>query len=94
MRNKKGTKIIEILDGIKTPLKYKNFLKLEDNWVSKNDKFLYDKNGKSYTVLEFEEIEENTNVLNTIHCDGWKNRKYSCIKLDSVIDINTILYTN
>jgi len=92
---KKGNRVRKICDGIKTPLSFKNFVMFEDNWVSETDKILYDKNGDSFSVLGFKEIEENVldNPEYLPYFDGWRMCKFSCVKLDKNVNVGDILFT-
>jgi len=86
---KKFTKIIEIFDGKTSLLKLKGFVKFEDNWITENNKTLLNQQGEKFFVLEFKEIEENvlTNPHSFPQIDTWKFRKFSCAKLDKIVNV-------
>jgi len=99
MEKYKGTKVNKIGDGVKTLLKVKGYAILEDRWVSENDKFLFDQNGNTYTVLDFTEIEEYINYIPKVIEPGfilpisnWQLTKLSCVKLDKEVNVGDILY--
>jgi len=66
----------------------------EDNWISECDEILYDKDGNSFPVLGFQETEETVLLMPEImpHFNGWKLRKFSCVKLDKNVKIGEIFY--
>lgn len=88
-------KVKKICDGITTPLKLKNYVMFEDNWINEFDKILYNQNGDSFSVLDFQELEENTLVMPDImpYYNGWSFRKFSCVKLDKNINVDDVFYT-
>ena len=95
MKNiRKGTKVKKILDGVTSYLKLKGYVMFEDNWIIENDKTLYDKEGNSFSVLEYEEIKENTLILDALpYKSGWCELKFSCVKLDKDVNIGDVFYT-
>ena len=92
---RKRNKVKKICDGITTYLKLKDYLMFEDNWISENDKTLYNENNESFSVLDFQEVEENTLVIPDImpHHNGWAFRKFSCVKLDKNVNVGYVFYT-
>lgn len=96
MLMEKGNKVKKLCDGVTTYQRLKNYVMFDDNWISEYDKVLYDKNGVAFSVLDFQEIEENTLVIPDImpYGNGWMIRKFSCVKLDKNVNIGDILYAH
>ena len=94
--NSKCNKVKKICDGITSTIDLKDYIVFDDNWISENDKTLYDENGNSFSVLDFKEIEENTLVNPEVmpYFDAWKFCKFSCVKLDKVVNVGDIFYNN
>jgi hypothetical protein len=91
---RKGSKVKKILDGVTSRLKLKDYIMFEDNWIGKNDKILYNEKGVSFSVLDFEEIKENTLILDTMPYEsGWRELKFSCVKLDKSVNVGEVFYT-
>ena len=91
---RKGNKVKKILDGITSYLKLKGYVMFEDNWITENDKTLYNKDGVSFSVLDFEEVKENTLILDTMPYDsGCRELKFSCVKLDKNVNVGDVFYT-
>lgn len=95
MKNiRKGTRVKKILNGVTSKLKLKGYIVFEDNWINENDKTLYNKNNVSFSVLDFEEIKENVLIIDTTPYEsGWRELKFSCIKLDKDVNVGDVLYT-
>lgn len=92
--NKKGTKVKKILDGVTSKLKLKDYIMFDDNWITENDKTLYNEKGDSFSVLDFEDIKENTLILDTMPYESvWRELKFSCVRLDKDINVGDIFYT-
>lgn len=91
---RKGNKVTKICDGITTYQKLKNYVMFEDNYISEHDEILYNKDGEPFSILDFEEVEENTLVMPEImpYLDGWRLRKFSCVKLDKEVNVGDVLY--
>ena len=79
---KKGSKIIKITD--------KDYVVLEDRWIGKNDKILYNQNNKEFHVLGFYVLTEEEKV--SPYIDLKIKNNYSCVLLDKKITIGDILY--
>jgi len=81
--------------GTKVKKKLKDYIMFEDNWISENDKTLYNEEGVSFSVLDFQEVEENTLVMPDImpYHNGWVFRKFSCVKLDKNVNVGDVFYT-
>lgn len=94
LRIRKGTKVKEIFDD-KTPyLKLKGYIQFEDNWITENDKILYNEKGVSFSVLSFKKIKRNTLMLNTMpYGSGWRELEFSCVKLDKPVNVGDVFYT-
>lgn len=91
---RKGTKVKKILDGKTSKLKLKGYVQFEDNWINENDKTLYNEEGDSFSVLDFDEIKENTLILDTMPYEsGWCELKFSCVKLDKNVNVGDVFYT-
>lgn len=92
---RKGNKVKKILDGITSYLKLKGYIMFEDRWICEHDKILYNENNESFSVLDFQEIEVNTLVMPEIvpHFNGWSMRKFSCVKLDKIVNVGDVFYT-
>lgn len=92
---RKCNKVKKICDGVTTYLKLKDYIMFEDNWITENDKMLYNEDGVSFSVLDFQEVEENTLVMPEImpYFDGWAFRKFSCVKLDKKVNVGDVFYT-
>lgn len=91
----KGTKVRDICDGITTHLNLKGYVILEDTWITEYNKIIYNEKREPISVLDYKEIELNTLVNPTIlpHLNGWKIIKFSCLKLDKIVNVGDILYT-
>lgn len=94
--NRKASKVIEIYDDLSPYVSLRGYIRLDDNWVTKYDKVLYNIDNEPYKVLDFAEIQLNTLINPEIapHFSGHKNCKFSCVKLDQPITIDTLLYTS
>lgn len=79
MENRKGSKIIKILDD--------STIMFEDNWISENDKIIYNQNDESFTVLVFTEYLKNRDI-------GIGKQKHSCVKLNKSVNVGDVLYTH
>jgi hypothetical protein len=91
---KKGNKVKKILDGVTSNIKLNGYIMFEDNWITENDKTLYNEKGDSFSVLDFEEIKENTLILDTMPYEsGWRELKFSCVKLDKSVNVGDVFYT-
>lgn len=93
---RKGNKVKKICDGVTTYLKLKDYVMFEDNWITENDKILYNKDGVFFSVLDFQEVGENTLVMPETmpYLDGWSFRKFSCVKLDKNVNMCDIFYVS
>lgn len=62
----------------------------EDNWISENDKVLYDIYNNKYNILEFCEliIEHNYMWFKTI------KKTVACVRINKKVDIGEIFYIN
>ncbi|MFW6220031.1 MAG: hypothetical protein ACOC33_04250 [bacterium] len=91
---KKGNRVKKICDGITTNHKLKGFVMFEDNWITENNKILYNKDGELFSVLDFQCVEENTLIMPEImpYLNGWAFRKFSCVKLDKEVNVGDVLY--
>jgi hypothetical protein len=92
---RKGNKVKKICDGLTTYLKLKDYVMFEDNWITENDKILYNEKNESFSVLDFQEVEENILVMPEImplH-SGWAFRKFSYVKLDKNVNVGDVFYT-
>ena len=78
MENRKGNKIIKILDD--------STIMFEDNWITEDDKILYNKYDESFTVLAFTEYLKNRDI-------GIGKQKHSCIKLNKSVNVGDVFYT-
>lgn len=92
---RKRNKVKKICDGITTYLKLKDYIMFEDNWISEYDKILYDEKGNYFSVLDFQEVEENTLVMPDImpYHNGWAFRKFSCVRLNKNVNVGDVFYT-
>lgn len=97
MENRKGNKVMKICDGITSYLKHKDYIMFDDNWISENHKILYSENGESFSVLDFQEVEEYILIMLgeiTPHLSEWRFSKFSCVKLDKdVVNVGDVFYT-
>jgi len=96
MKDSVGIKVIKILDGKTSYLKLKNYIMFENNWISKHDKILYNNNGDTFFVLDFQEIEQEMPILpiipTSIPIKKTFKKKFSCLKLNKNIDVGDVLY--
>ena len=91
---KKMNKVKKILDGKTSLLKLKDYIMFEDNWITEHDKILYNENGESFPVLDFQEIEEDVFIMDTLPYEsGRMKHKFSCVKLDKNVNVGDIFYT-
>lgn len=91
---RKGTKVKKILDGVTSHQILKGYVMFEDYWITENNKTLYDKDGVSFSVLDFEEAKENTLILDTMpYENGWHELKFSCVKLNKEVKVGDVFYT-
>jgi len=75
-------------------MKLKGYVQFEDNWISEIDKILYNEEGISFSVLDFEEIKENTLILEAMpYKNVWSELKFSCVKLYKVVNVGDVFYT-
>jgi hypothetical protein len=88
----KGTKVKKIF-GDENP-KLKGYVVFEDNWITEFDKVLLNVDGDIYLVLDFQEIKENVLIMDTLPYEsGWREQKFSCMKLDKVVNVGDVFYT-
>ena len=92
---RKSNKVKKICDGVTTYLKLKDYVMFEDNCITKNNKILYNEDGITFSVLDFQEVEENTLIMPEImpFFNGWAFRKFSCVKLDKTVNVGDVFYT-
>lgn len=89
----KGNKVKKILDGVTSKSKLKGYVMFEDNWISENDKILYNKNGDVFSILDFQEIIQNILIIDTMPYEsGYRELKFSCVKLDKIVNVGDVLY--
>ena len=97
METQKHINIVKkICDGVTTSIELKDYIMFEDRWVGKDDKILYDENGNSFLVLDFQVIEENTLAFPEVmpYLSGWMMQRFSCVKLDKKVNVGDFLYTS
>ncbi len=89
-----GITIRKICDGITTLLELKNYIIFNDSYISEHDKILYNQNNEIFTILDFQEITENILIIpkGILYFDGYATRKFSCVKLDRMPNLNNIFY--
>ena len=94
---RKGTAIKEVFNRI---IEYyyeglDGYVMFEDDWITENDKILYNQNNQLFNVLGFKVIEKNilVNPLVAPFSDGWGIRKFSCVKLDKEFNLTDVFYT-
>jgi len=92
MKNKKGTKIKGVLDEKSGFLKLNGFIVLEDTWIGKDDKFLYNQNNEKFEILGFYILEQEKLPNPLIRYLKPRKEKFSCVLLDKKINIGDILY--
>lgn len=77
-RNKKGSLVTDIKE---------DWFILEDNWISENDKILYDINNDSYDILDYYELTGmKKSGIRHVMC------RVACVKLNKKVNIGDILY--
>jgi hypothetical protein len=94
--SRKANQVMNICDGISSPLRLKDFVVFGDNWVGEEDKILYDEDNNIVRVLGFEVLEINVLVMPDVmpvH-NGWALRKFSAVKLDREVKIGDRFYTS
>ena len=88
----KGSTVKRILDHRYPQLE--GYLLLNDSWITENDKILFNKENEKFNVLDFMIFKENTLIMDTVPFEsGWREYKFSCVKLDKIINVGDILYT-
>lgn len=94
---RKPNGVKKILDGVTSELKLKDYIMFDDNWISENDKVLYNKKGESFSVIDFIEIETEVPFSPPIPAflpvKKTYRKKFSCVKLDKGVNIGDIFYT-
>lgn len=72
----------------------KGYAVFKDNWISKNDNVLFNQNNEEFLVLDFQEVVENVLVIDTLPFEnGFKERKFSCVKFDKTVKVGDVFYT-
>jgi len=76
MNNKKGNQVVKIVD---------DWVMFNDNWISDTD-ILEDKDGNTFTILEFKEVTENEHSINKV--------RMSCVKIINKTNVGDIFYAS
>ena len=94
---RKGTAIKKVINRIDEYYSegLDGYVMFEDDWITENDKILYNQNNQLFNVLGFKVIEKNilVNPLVAPFSDGWGIRKFSCVKLDKEFNLTDVFYT-